>query len=153
MIIFAGSLFTIAIIASLSIFALSTSWFWYYDMPSLFYILAVLIFFSQVSRSGKVINNYIKSSFQKNYEYSATELEMIALSAKNMLKLSHATGWFGFFAGAIHVLVAFTDQPEMLGPATGVSFISALYGIAIGYFVFFPLQAWAENKLLLLKHE
>jgi flagellar motor component MotA len=41
----------------------------------------------------------------------------------------------------------YLDAKDKIGPNLAVSLITLLYSITVSYFVFFPLQAWAENKI------
>jgi Flagellar motor component len=72
----------------------------------------------------------------------------VSLSAaiKNTIKFTLGTGGFGFLAGLIAVL-AFLQNKEMLGPNIAISLLTVFYSIIISYLIFFPVQAWAENKL------
>ena len=93
---------------------------------------------------------YIKSSLKKDYQYTKAELESIADALRNTLKLTLAMGGFGFMSGLI-IALGNLSSPEMLGPIVAISLISVFYAIAISYFVFFPTQVWAENKINSLK--
>jgi flagellar motor component MotA len=123
---------------------------WFIDAPSLILILIALVYFFVATKSGGVIGNYIKTSFKKEYVYSKAELESIAATLNNTMKITHAVGCFGMLTG----LVAFLrhlSNPDLLGPNLAVSLITMLYSIAISYFVFFPAKAWAENRLKLIE--
>lgn len=150
MIIFAGSLFTVAFIFFVGLLCGGVAWF--IDSPSFLVIVLPLIFFLCATKSGKAIGGYIKSSLKRNHEYGASELEIIAASAKNMVKFTLASGWLGFFSGLIAMLASI-DNPALIGPNLAVSFITLFYSFAISYLVFFPVQAWAENKAKLIKHK
>ena len=144
MLICAGFLFFVFVIAFVGI--MGGSALWLLDLPSLVMVVVPLALFLFVSKSGGVILGYIKSSFKKDYPYTKPELKSIAVALKNARKLTLAAGGFGFMAGIILALGSLST-PEHLGPHIAVSLISVLYAITISYFVFFPVQAWAENEI------
>jgi flagellar motor component MotA len=49
-------------------------------------------------------------------------------------------------AGLIAAL-AHLGSPDNLGPNLAISLMTLMYSIVISFFVFFPTQAWAENKI------
>ena len=147
MIIFSGALF--AIIFTIFMGFLCGGAVWFVDTVSLVSIILPLVFFSVITKSGKAINTYIKCSFKKDYEYSALELKMIAMSAKNTVKFCNGMGVFGFLIGFIAAL-AMLSEPHQIGPTIAISLLTLFYAIGISYFIFFPLQIWAENKLILI---
>ena len=122
------------------------------DLPSVLFILIPLIFFMIVTKSGKIIRKYIKSSFVKEYTYTKIELNSISTAIKNIVKFLLASGGFFFIFGIMTSLV-FLDRPEMLGPNVAVSLLTLFYAFTIGFFVFFPTQAWAENKINALSED
>lgn len=65
---------------------------------------------------------------------------------KNTIKFTLATGGFGFVAGLMACLVHM-QTPGQFAVNLSVSLITLIYSIAIGFFVFFPTKAWAENKI------
>jgi len=140
-----GILFTILIFGVLIMFFHLAPVF--INMPSLLFILVFLLFFMFISKSGKVILMYIKTSFKKEYAYTKTELECISLAMKNSIKYTLASGIFGCITFII-VALANLESKEVLGPALAMSLTSIVYSIAISYFIFFPTQVWADNKIL-----
>jgi flagellar motor component MotA len=110
----------------------------------LFLCLCSFSFFA--SKSGNIIGRYIVTSFKKGHVYIRAELESLSVSVKNTIKFILAVGGFGGLAGVIASLF-YLGTPEKLGPNLAVSLITLTYSITISYFVFFPLQAWAENKI------
>jgi len=115
------------------------------DLPSVSLILVSLLFYLFTTKSGKILGKYIKTSFKKEYGYTGTELAVLSGAIKNTIKFTLATGVFAFMAGLIAAL-AFIGSPERLGPIAALSLLGLTYSIAISCFVFFPVQAWAENK-------
>ena len=115
------------------------------DFPSALLIFILLFFFFFASKSGSIIGRYIKSSFKKNYAYTRAELVNLSTAIKNTIKFTLAAGIFGFLFGAIACL-GVGSYAEM-GPNVAVSLITVLYAIIVSYLIFFPVQAWAENKL------
>jgi len=115
-------------------------------------ILVPIIFFLAASKSGKTIGNYFVSSFRKNFTYTITEFEGLSTSIKNTIKFTLATGGFNFIFFLINAL-SNLGSLNYLGPFLAMSLTSLTYSIAISYFVFFPVQAWAENKINALKNE
>jgi len=115
------------------------------DFPSAILTLIFLFFFFFTSKSGSIIGRYIKSSFKKNYTYTRAELVSLSVAIKNTIKFTLAAGGFGFFIGAIASLGVATK--EELGPNVAVSLLTVFYAIIVSYLIFFPVQAWAENKL------
>jgi flagellar motor component MotA len=115
------------------------------DVPSASLILIFLFFFFFTSKSGSIIGRYIKSSFKKNYAYTRTELVSLSAAIKNTIKFTLAVGGFGLLFGAIACLGVASYQE--MGPPVAVSLVSLFYAIIVSYIIFFPVQAWAENKL------
>ncbi|MDR0463547.1 MAG: hypothetical protein LBG94_00360, partial [Treponema sp.] len=109
-----------------------------------------LVYFLFVSKSGKIIGKYISTSFKKNNTYTKTELEQLSSAIKNTIKFILAAGGFCFIACMV-ISLGYLGSPEQLGPNLANSLLSFTYAIAIGFFVFFPVQAWAENKINSLK--
>jgi len=116
------------------------------DFPSALLMLIFLVFFFFTSKSGSIIGKYIKSSFKKNYNYTRAELVSLSVAVKNTIKFTLAAGGFGFLAGLIAVLASLQNK-EMLGPNLAISLLTVFYAIIVSYIIFFPVQAWAENKL------
>jgi len=145
-----GFLFMSFILAIVSI--LSNAGTIFIDMPSATLILVCLIFYCLVSKSGKIIGNYIKTSFKKEYIYTATELASLSVALKNTIKFTLAVGGFGFMIGLVATLY-YLGSPDNLAPNLAVSLITLTYSIMISCFVFFPVQAWAENKIAALKDD
>jgi flagellar motor component MotA len=150
MLIIAGFLFAVLFTAFVG--AIDGGLYRYINIPSLVIILAPLVFFLCVSKSGGIIIGYIKASLKRDHEYEQAELESIATAAKNTVRIIHAAGGFGFILGLIAVL-ANINAPEAFGRSLSVSLIVVLYSIVISFFVFFPLQAWAENRVQSRKHK
>jgi len=145
MLLIIGILFTIVVFAVLvMLFHLSSV---FINIPSLLFLLSFLLFFLFVSKSGKIILMYFKTSFKKEYVYKKTELESISLAIKNIIKYIIASGIFGFITFII-VCLANLESKEVLGPALAMSLTSLTYSIAISYFIFFPVKVWADNKIL-----
>jgi flagellar motor component MotA len=144
MLIIIGFLFSIFITVLMS-FQMLVYGGYFIDLPSALLIFICLFFFFSTSKSGSIIGRYIKSSFKKNYNYTRTELVSLSAAIKNTIKFTLATGVFGFFTGAIGALSVATK--EELGPNVAVSLITVFYAIIVSYIIFFPVQAWAENKL------
>jgi len=119
----------------------------YIFIPSLLMLLFFIIFFLLVSKSGKMLIMYIKTSFKKEYTYTKTELESISLAIKSTIKFTLASGIFGFITFIV-ICLANLESREVLGPALAMSLTSLTYSIAISYFILFPTQVWAENKII-----
>jgi flagellar motor component MotA len=116
------------------------------DLPSVLLTLIFVFFFLFTSKSGSIIGRYIKSSFKKNYTYTKTELETLSCAIKNTVKFTLATGGFGFLTGLVATLT-FLNNRNMLGPNIAISLFTVFYAIIVSYLIFFPVQAWAENKI------
>jgi flagellar motor component MotA len=147
MLIIIGFLFMVLILAGVG--GLAQSLLMLLDVPSALLTLICLLFFLLTSKSGSVIGRYIKSSFKKNYVYTKTELEGLSTAAKTTVWFILGTGGFGFVTGVIGSLANLRDR-ELLGPNLAISLITVLYSIMVSFFIFFPVQAWAENKINLL---
>jgi len=115
-------------------------------------IVIPLLFFLLVSGCGKTIGKYFKTSFMKNYTYSTAEYKSISGSAKNTVRFIMAAGGFNF---AFYLISALTNLGSLnyLGPYIAMCLTSLTYSISISYFIFFPVQAWAENKINITKNE
>ncbi|WP_461254945.1 MotA/TolQ/ExbB proton channel family protein [Treponema sp. R80B11-R83G3] len=120
------------------------------DLPSALLIIVPLIFFFLISKSGKILGEYIKSSFKKEHIYTEAELSSLSTALKNTIKFIFTLGGFGFMTGLIASL-AFLETSDKLGPNIAIALITVLYPIAISCFVFFPVKAWAENKINMLR--
>ena len=116
------------------------------DLPSASLILVPLLFFLLTTDSGKILGAYIKTSFKKEHSYTQAELKALSVAVRNTIKFILAVGGFGFMAGLIASLASIGSL-EKLGPNLAVSLITLTYSIVTSYFVFFPTQAWAENKI------
>ena len=116
------------------------------NLPSALLILVPLLFFLFITKSGSVIGKYFVTSFKKDYTHTISELEGLSVAIKNTIKLVLATGGFNCITFAI-ISIGHIGTPERLGPNLAICLLSLIYSIAIGYFVFFPIQAWAENKI------
>jgi hypothetical protein len=116
------------------------------DLPSILLVFIPLIFFLLASKSGNIIGRYIVMSFKKDHTYTRVELEGLSVSVKNTIKFILAVGGFGFLWGLI-ASFANLGSPERFGPNFAASLITLTYSIIVSFFVFFPLQAWAENKI------
>ena len=116
------------------------------DLPSALLTLVFLFFFFFTTKSGSIIGRYIKSSFKKNYNYTKAELVSLSVAVKNTIKFILATGGFGFLIGLVFTLM-FLGNKDMIGPNVAVSLFTVFYSIIVSYIIFFPVQAWAENKI------
>ena len=144
MILFAGLLFTILYTAFVGLIGGELAW--YIDAASFFFVLVPLIFFLFITKNGKSIYGYIKSSFRKDYVFSEGELEIIARAAGNAMRIILAAGGFSSLIGLV-ITLRRLDDPQILGPYLSVMITSLLYSIGLAYFVFFPLKVWAEKKM------
>ena len=84
-------------------------------------------------------------SFKKEHKYTRAELNGLSIAVKNTIKFVLAIGGFGFLFGLIASL-AHIGTFERFGPNLAISLITLAYSITVSFFIFFPLQAWAENK-------
>ena len=116
------------------------------NLSSLLLLIVTLTFYLIVSKSGSIIGRYFKSSFKKEYNYSKIELENLGTAIKNIIKFNIAVGIAAFVIFIIAALY-FLDSPEHFGPNLANCLISVVYAITVSYFIFFPVQAWAENKI------
>jgi len=120
------------------------------DLPSILLILVPLLFFIFISKSGNILSTYIKTSFKKDHPYIESELAALSGALKNTIKFILAVGGFGFVSSLLACLVNL-DNKEMLGPSLAISLLTFLYAIAVSVFIFLPTQAWAENKINMLR--
>jgi len=150
MLLIIGFLFMLIIFSVIGI--LSGAYRAFIDLPSALLVLVSLIFFCLVSKSGKIIGNYIKTSFKKEHIYTASELTSLSTAIKNTSKFILSVGGFGFLTGVIAALI-YLDSKDRLGPFLATSLITLMYSITISCFALFPTQAWAENKINSLKDE
>jgi len=148
MILLLGFLFLFFIFAIVGI--LSQSLEMLINLPSILLILVPLLFFLFTSKSGSIIGKYITTSFKRDYIHTQAELEGLSIAIKNTIKFILASGWFICIAFAI-ISLGYIGAPEKLGPNLAISLTTLTYSIAICYFVFFPTQAWAENKINIFK--
>ena len=144
MLLIFGFLFMVFILAAVGILTQALAFF--IDLPSILLIFIPLIFFLLASKSGNIIGRYIVMSFKKDHTYTRAELEGLSVSVKNTIKFILATGGFGVLY-SLTASFANLGSPERFGPNFALSLLTLTYSIIISYFVFFPLQAWAENKI------
>jgi len=145
MLLIFGFLFMVFIYAAIGVAA---GFLWVLlDLFALILVILPLTFFLFVSKSGKIIGKYITASFKQDFSYSKTELEGLISAIENTIKFVLASGIFGFITFAV-VSFGYIGMPERLGPSIAISLTSLTYSIAISFFVFFPVQAWAKNKLI-----
>ena len=150
MLLLIGFLFMLFIVFVIGI--LSGTGLMFIDLPSALIVIVPLIFFLIASKSGSAIGRYFKTSFTKEHTYSGPELAGLSTAVRNTIKFIFGIGGLGFISGIIGSFANLQNR-DMLGPNIAVSLITVLYSIALSYFVFFPTQAWAENKLNSLKGE
>ena len=143
MIIFIGILFSVAFTVLVGL--LCGNLVFFIDLWSLMIIIFPTVFFLWVTKNGRIFKEYIKSSLTQYHKQSAAELENTAAAARSTMKIVLAAGFFSFIAGLLNVL-GNLDNPQYLGPNVAVALISVFYSVSISYFIFFPLQTWAENK-------
>ena len=122
------------------------------DLPSALFIIVPLIFFLILSKNGNVIGRYFRVSFTKEHTYTGSELAGLSAAIRNTIKFILATGGVDFLFGFIAIFMNLEDR-QMLGPNLAVALFTVLYSVSISFFVFFPTQAWAENKLAALKDD
>ena len=148
MILIIGFLFMVLIFAGLS--AITGMGPGIIDFPSALLVIIPLVFFFLVTKSGKNIGRYLKSSFRKDHTYTITELKAVCAAADNSVKFIYGIGAFGFLFGIVGALM-YLENKEALGPNLAISLITLLYAIGVSAFMFLPLKFWAENKLIELK--
>ena len=144
MLLIFGFLFMIIIFIASGMLTQTLTFF--LDLPSLLLIIVPLLFFLIASKSGSYIGKYIATSFKRNHTYTRTELAGLSISVKNTIRFILAVGGFGFLFGLIASL-AHIGSLDRFGPNIAISLLTLTYSITISFFIFFPLQAWAENKL------
>ena len=115
------------------------------NLPSIILITIPMIYFLIVSKNGNIIGKYLKSSFKKADEYTKNELDCLSAVMKNTIKFTLTIGFFYFIAGLI-ASIGYIGLPARLGPSLAISLCTLVYSVAISGFVFFPVQAWAENR-------
>ena len=144
MLLVLGFLFMVFVYAAIGVIA---GFLWVLLDPwALQLVILPLFFFLFITKSGKTIGKYITASFKKDFSYSRTELEALVSAVENTIKFVLATGVFGFITFAV-VSLGHIGSPERLGPSIAISLTTLAYSIAISFFVFFPVQAWAKNKI------
>ena len=151
MLLIVGFLFMVLIFAFVTVFGGDVGGA-FMDLPSAALMVVSLFFFFFVTKSGKILGRYFKTSFKKEHVYSETELASLSTALKNTNKFILTVGGFGFLAGIILSLF-YLENKNMLGANVAVSLITVIYSLALSCFVFFPVQVWAENKINLLKDE
>jgi len=152
MILFLGFLFMLFFFAVIGVSAGSFAITMLINLPALLLILIPMLFFLLVTKSGKIIGKYISTSFKKNNTYTKTELEQLSSAIKNTIKFILAAGGFCFIAFLV-ISLGYIGSPEQLGPNLANCLLSLTYAIAIGFFVFFPVLAWVENKINTIKND
>ena len=151
MLLIIGFLFMVLIASGVSALV-GMGFLWFFDLPSILLILVPLLFFLFVTKSGKILNRYMKTSFRKDHAYTENELISLRSAIKQIGKLVISIGGFGFVAGVLGSLINLENR-SALGPNLAVSLLTLLYAIALSVFVFLPVEAWAENKINALKDE
>ena len=141
------SIVFISVVSGIASAAVQTI-FIFLDLPSLVMVVVPLLFFLSVTKSGKHIRTYIRLSFKKNDGdlYNKSTLQAIIFASKNAIKFCVGIGILNFLYG-INVMLVSLDAPEAIGPMIAISTITIIYSLGIGFFMFLPLQAWAQNKM------
>ncbi|MCL2620671.1 MAG: hypothetical protein FWD97_07040 [Defluviitaleaceae bacterium] len=120
------------------------------DVPSLAFVLIPLVVFSQLSGNAKLLRVYFSGSFKKAHQFSKDELEGFVLAVKGNMKVAIATGAVAFLvalvAGVLPSWLADYGN-ELFILNLMISILPMIYAIGIAYFVLFPVQMWAENRL------
>jgi len=155
MILIYGFLFMIFFYAAIGTLAAGTFpgfLFMYTNLISLLLIFVPLIFFLLITKNGNYIGNYFKASVKKDYVYTRTELEGLSSAAKNAFKFTIGTGLFCFFLFSILSLSVLGDK-QQLGPFLAITLSTITFAVGISYFIFFPVEAWAQNKINITGNE
>jgi len=150
MILILGFLFLVFFFA---VVILAAGFFTVFVNPwSLLLVTVPLLFFLVISKSGTIIGKYIVSSFKKDYPYTKTELAGLSNAVKNTIKFILATGCFSFLMFVI-VCLGHLGAPEKLGPSIAICLTVLTYSVGVSFFVFYPLQVWAVNRINSLKDD
>jgi hypothetical protein len=145
MLIFIGTL--LMMVMTVLVGAVNGNIVWLADAPSLIFITIPLIVFLSISGNGMILIKYISNSFKKNYQYSKTELEDISIAIKSTIRFTLAVGGFAFIIGFVASLRGPWEEGGFFAANLSLSLISLLYSVGLSYFVLFPTQVWAENRL------
>jgi hypothetical protein len=123
----------------------------FWDGFTVFAIILPVALFLIFTKNGRIIWNYMHSSLDKNHQFSKTELQSIVTATRASGKFALGTGVFCLLGSFIMILANFNYAEQfamnVLLRNLGVAFLTPLYTIAIAFFIFYPLQVWAENKL------
>jgi len=144
MLLIFGFLFMIFMLVTTGILSQMLSVF--IDLPSILLIFIPLLFFLITTKSGSTLGKYIVMSFKKNQTYTKTDLVCLSISVKNTIRFILGAGVFGFLFGLIACL-AHIGSLERFGPNLAISLVTLTYSVTVSFFVFFPLQAWADHKI------
>jgi flagellar motor component MotA len=120
------------------------------DLPVALMVIVPLIFFLILSKNGSVIGRDIKTSFTKEHTYTGSELAGLSMAIRNTIKFILGSSGVYFLFGVIAMMMNLMDR-QLLGPNMAVALFTLLYSVSISFFVFYPTQAWAENKLNALR--
>jgi len=116
------------------------------DLGSLLLLVVPILFYFFISKSGKIILEYVKASFKRHHAYEKAELENISAAMKSTVKATLATGFLIFLIGLISDFAS-APSAEIIFISLAMNLIAPLYAIGISLFMFFPTQIWAENRL------
>ncbi len=116
------------------------------DLPSLCIILIPLAFFLIVTNNGKLLGNYIKCSFKKDFRFSRTELCHISAAVKSTMIFTLGIGGFAFLYGIICSLNN-SGNAKWILVNISVGLIAVLDSFAFSFLVLYPTKVWADNKL------
>ena len=131
---------------------LTSAWNAFFDLPSIMLMIVSLLFFFPSTKSGKIIGRYFKTSLNKDSAYTGAELASLCAAVKSTIKFILAVGGLGIVSGLIGSLTNLENK-NALGPNVALSLLSFFYAITISFFIFFPVQAWAENKMNSLQND
>ena len=115
---------------------------WFIDMPSMLFILFVLIPGLLIMGEWK---DFIKSFSVGIKKYSLLELKNIIEAVDAAQKLTIYGALFAIIISGVIVLGHINDL-SMMGPHLAVCFLSGLYAVVIEYFLL-PLRLNAERKM------
>ncbi len=115
---------------------------WYLDIPSIIFILMILIPGLFIMGKWK---DFIKSFSVGIKHYGLLELKNIILAISAAQKLTIYGALFAIIISGIMLLGKLSD-PSVIGPNLAVCFLSGFYAVIIEFFLM-PLRINAETKM------
>lgn len=122
-----------------------------WDPIAFFALLTLLLLFLIFTNSGRIFSSYIRHSVQRGYQFTRDELQGIIYASRYTGRFTMGCGIVFFLCRCLWALACLNFEDEGGAFTLTRNIIAAIlpltYALTIAFFIFYPLQVWAENKL------